>query len=161
LLYLLDANVLIRAHEDYYGIDRVPQFWEWLLAHANAGQVKMPFEIYQEIAIYEGPLSTWITVAATKDALVLDEEVNQDLVEKVLNDGYAPDLNDSEIEEVGQDPFLVAYALAAADRIVVTKEVSKPSKLRAKRKIPDVCNSLGVKWMNDFDFYKALNFKTK
>ena len=47
----------------------------------------MPFEIHQEIAISEGPLSSWITVAATKKTLVLDEEVDQDLVERVLNDG--------------------------------------------------------------------------
>lgn len=31
MLYLLDANVLIRAHSDYYPIDRIPQFWEWLI----------------------------------------------------------------------------------------------------------------------------------
>ncbi len=27
-LYLVDANVLIRAHEDYYPLDRIPQFWD-------------------------------------------------------------------------------------------------------------------------------------
>ena len=56
MLYLLDANVLIRAHEDYYGINQVPQFWEWLLEVATTGHVKMPFEIYQEIAVSSGPL---------------------------------------------------------------------------------------------------------
>lgn len=30
MLCLLDANVLIGAHNDYYPIDRMPQFWEWL-----------------------------------------------------------------------------------------------------------------------------------
>lgn len=160
MLYLLDANVLIRAHEDYYGIDRVPQFWDWLLHIAKADQVKMPFEIHQEIAISNGPLCSWITLASTKKVLVLDEEVDQDLVEKVLDKGYGPNLNDSELEKVGQDPFLVAYALAEADRVVVTKEVSRPSKQRANRKVPDVCSDLGVPWMKDFDFYKALNFKT-
>ena len=30
-LYLLDANVLIRAHEDYYPVDRIPPFWTWLI----------------------------------------------------------------------------------------------------------------------------------
>jgi hypothetical protein len=161
LLYLLDANVLIRAHEDYYGIDQVPQFWDWLLEVAKADQVKMPFEIYQEIAISNGPLCSWITVAATKKALILDEEVDQDLVERVLNDGHGSNLNDSDLEKVGQDPFLVDYALAVAGRVVVTKEVSRPSKQRANRKVPDVCSDLGVTWMKDFDFYKALNFRTK
>ncbi len=161
MLYLLDANVLIRAHEDYYGIDQVPQFWDWLLEIAKVDQIKMPFEIYQEIAVSNGPLRSWITVAETKKALVLDEEVNQDLVEKVLNKGYGSNLTDSDLEKIGQDPFLVAYALATADRVVVTKEVSRPSKQRANRKVPDVCNDLGITWMKDFDLYKALNFNTK
>ena len=51
MLYLLDANVLIRAHGDYYPIDRVPPFWNWLIAEGEAGHVKIPFEIYDEIAI--------------------------------------------------------------------------------------------------------------
>ena len=77
-------------------------------------------------------------MAAKKKILVLDEEVDQDLVERVLNEGYGPNLNDGELEKVGQDPFLVAYALAVADRVVVTKEVSRPSMQWANRKVPDV-----------------------
>jgi hypothetical protein len=49
LLYLLDANVLIRAHEDYYGLEQVPQFWDWLREVAVADIVKMPYEIHEEI----------------------------------------------------------------------------------------------------------------
>ena len=56
--------------------------------------------------------------------------------------GYAPDLNDSEIEEIGQDPFPIGYALADAGNFtVVTKEVSAPSKQRANRRVPDVCKT--------------------
>lgn len=160
MLYLLDANVLIRAHEDYYGIEQVPQFWDWLKASAEKGIVKMPFEIHDEIAVSTGRLKDWITTADVASALILDEQPDQALVNRVLIQGYAPDLSDSEIETVGRDPFLVAYALARPDRIVVTKEVSKPSKLRSNRRLPDVCASLGVKWTKDFDFYKAAGFRT-
>lgn len=48
-LYLLDANVLIRAHADYYPIDRIKPFWEWLLGQADTARVKMPREIYDEV----------------------------------------------------------------------------------------------------------------
>jgi len=160
LLYLLDANVLIRAHEDYYPIDRIPQFWDWLHQNATAGNVKIPFEIYNEIAISSGPLGDWIRSPPIKDDIVLDESVDPTLVQQVL-DGYAPDLSDSELEEIGQDPFLIAYALANTPlRSVVTKEVSRPSKRRANRKVPDVCDDLGVRWMTDFEFFRVLNFHT-
>jgi hypothetical protein len=161
VLYLLDANVLIQAHEDYYPIDRVPQFWDWIISIAEAGTAKMPFEIHGEIAIAEGPLKEWICIDEVKKKLILDEEADQDTVEKVLSEGYGPNLTDGELEKIGQDAFLIAYALAVADRTVVTKEISKPKAQRGNRKIPDVCDHFKVKWMRDFDFYKVLKFTTK
>lgn len=161
MLYLLDANVLIRAHEDYYGIDQVPQFWDWLIDRAAAGVVKMPFEIHNEIAVSNGPLKDWITQEDVEDVLVLDEEVDRAVFNYVLATGYAPDLNDSELEKIGQDPFLAAYAKMAPGRMVVTKEVSKPSKVRGNRKVPDVCTSVGVPWTTDFIFFKVAGFNTK
>lgn len=159
MLYLLDANVLIRAHEDYYGIEQVPPFWQWLQETAEAGLVKMPFEIHDEIAVSTGPLKDWITQPDVKAALLLDEEADQGLLNQVVQRGYAPDLTDSEMEKIGRDPFLVAYGLAGPERVVVTKEVSKPSKLRANKKLPDVCNTFTVPWMTDFAFFKAAGFR--
>ncbi len=161
MLYLLDANVLIRAHADYYGIDQVPQFWEWLLKTAAIGHVKMPFEIHQEIAISSDPLGKWISETEVKNVLILDEEADQDVVNHVLEQGYGKNLTDSDLEKIGQDPFLIAYGLQQKDRIVVTKEVSAPSRTRANRKIPDVCHDLGVGWLKDFDFFKIAGFKAK
>ena len=56
VLFLIDANVLIRAHEDYYPIDRVPQFWQWLEQEARANRIKIPLEIFSEIADSKGSL---------------------------------------------------------------------------------------------------------
>ena len=56
MLYLLDANTLIDAEAFYYGFDQVPQFWTWLQGECDAGRVKMPFEIWQEIRGARGPL---------------------------------------------------------------------------------------------------------
>ena len=160
MLYLIDANALIRAHEDYYPLDRVPQFWTWLEREALAGRIKMPLEIHNEIAISRGPLRDWICERHIRQALVLDEEANAELVDRVLTEGYGEDLTDSDLEKIGEDAFLIAYALAEEDRVVVTKETSKPSKQRANRKVPDVCNTLQVKWMTDFDLYRVLAFTT-
>jgi hypothetical protein len=49
MLYLLDANVLITAHNQYYPVEGVPQFWIWLAQMGNAGLVKMPLENYEEV----------------------------------------------------------------------------------------------------------------
>lgn len=165
MLYLLDASVLITAHHHYYPVDGVPEYWEWLTFMGQQGSVKLPFEIFDEIK--EGPdgekdlLFAWLQDAATKDALLLPDNVDVALVQEVISDGYAPDLTDDEVEYMGRDPFLIAHALAAADRCVVTAEISKPTLQRHKRKIPDVCNTFGQLWHDPFKFNRALGFRTK
>jgi hypothetical protein len=166
MLYLLDANTLITANNTYYAIDSVPEFWEWLQHQAEQGQAKMPLEIFEEVK--DGPKGTkdllfgWIQAAPVKKALVLSESVDAALVQAVITKGYAADLTDTETEQLGRDPFLVAYALAdPKNRVVVTAEVSKPSKTRQRRKVPDVCDTMGVQWCDPFEFNKALKFSTK
>ncbi|MCJ8354597.1 DUF4411 family protein [Novacetimonas hansenii] len=160
-LYLLDANVLIRAHGDYYPIDRIPQFWEWLLEMGNQNSVKIPQEIYNEVTPSNGPLAEWLKRADVKEALVLKESPDRATVQRVLALGYAADLDDVEMEQIGRDPFLIAAAMVKPDRIVVTKEGSKPSATRSRRKIPDICKTFGVTCINDFILYRELNFSIK
>lgn len=163
MLYLLDANVLITAQQTYYARDQIPEFWDWLLDQAQNNHVKLPYEILHEITAGQkddDPLLEWINHENHKQILCLDEEVDGGLVNRVVRQGYAPDLTDDEIEQLGRDPFLIAYALTSTDRCVVTVEVSKPSKQRQNRHIPDVCKTLSVKCCNTFEFTRALGFKT-
>jgi hypothetical protein len=160
-LHLLDANALIDAHQDYYPIDRIPGFWTWLVEMGTTGAIKIPAEIYDEVAPFRGMLPEWLRQDDVRAALVLQETANMTLVRRVLDIGYAPDLDDVELEEIGKDPFLVAAALSGSGRFVVTREVSKRTQTRAKRKIPDVCEALGVPSMTDFALYRKLAFSLK
>jgi hypothetical protein len=161
LLHLLDANVLITANRLYYPLARVPEFWDWLVHMGVGDQIKMPLEMVEEITGSADNLADWLSDITNLDALLLDEEADVSLVQRVTNEGYAPDLNDVEIEKIGRDPFLIAAALRnPAERLVITTEVSKPAAQRANRKIPDVCNHLGVKWMDSFGLIQVLNFST-
>ncbi len=146
--YLMDANVLIRANADYYPIERFGPFWDWLLTMAEGGQVKMPREIYNEVAGSADLLGQWLA-----------EATDGALVNHVITSGYAPDLDDIELEMIGCDPFLVAAALNGTRRVVVTREVSKSSKRRANRKVPDVCSSLGLSSIDDFELWRRLDFR--
>ena len=84
------------------------------------------------------------------------------LMARVIEQGYAKDLNDEEIETIGQDAFLIAYALAdVQQRRVVTTETSRPRRKRANRHIPDVCRDLGIRCYNTFEFLRALDFTTR
>jgi len=158
---LLDANVLIDANRDYYPIERVPEFWEWLENTGRNGNAKTPLEVYEEIGDGSDALANWARRDSIKTALLLQEEVDVSLVSHVIDHGYAADLTDDEVEKIGRDPFLIAYALKdSKNRYVVTTEVSKPSRRRANRHLPDVCKDLTVGCCNTFQFVRALDFST-
>jgi hypothetical protein len=161
VLYLLDADALIRADSTYYPLKRFPIFWTWLIYSSNRGQIKLPQEQYDEVVVGRGELVEWLRVKENKESLLLPGAVDGDFVTKATHEGYAPDLTEAELVTVGQDPFLVAYALVAIkDRTIVSFENSAPSKQRANRKLPDVCNGFGVKCMTLFELIRELDFTT-
>ena len=158
-MYLLDAKTLIRANADFYALDRIPQFWEWLIEKGSSGDIKIPPEIQAEIADDKDQLTQWIKDSNVKDVLILDDILPLYFVQKILDIGYAPNLNETEIEKIGRDVFLVAYAyFSNKKRTVETCEVSTPSRKRGNTKIADACNMLGVKWTTDFEMYQLFNF---
>ncbi len=160
LLYLLDANVLIDAKRDYYPIHRVPQFWDWLVYMGEQSRVKVPQEVYEKVTDAQNDdLADWLK--DNKEALLLLEDVDPELVNNVIERGYANDLTDDEIEQLNEDPFLIAYALVATtQRCIVTTERSRPSRTRANRHIPDVCRDLQVRCLGTFQLIDELDFRT-
>ena len=109
MLYLLDANVLIDANRDYYPIERVPEFWDWLVEMGESYRVKIPVEIYEEVVLppprpdRPDPLVDWLR--GHRDDLVLNEPVSMELIARATEEGYADNLTDQEIEKIGCDPF--------------------------------------------------------
>lgn len=158
MLYLLDANILITAKNLYYEFGRVDQYWEWLAFQAELGNAKIPLEIYEEITTGKDELAAW--AKDNKAQLIFEEDVKIPLVQQVITQGYAPDLTDIEIEGTGRDPFLIAYALADINnRMVVTGEV-RSKKKRQNRSLPSVCDDLGVKCCDQWQFGRSLDFRT-
>ena len=160
MLYILDANVLIDANRDYYPIDRIPEFWEWLIRMSEAGTVKIPREIYEEVTYGTDIVAQWVTENA--GALPLEEETSPLLVMRVTEQGYADDLTDVEIEKLRGDPFLISYALDDVNtRTVVSNEISRPTRQRANRHVPNVCQIFGIRCINAFALIRELDFRTR
>lgn len=167
MLYLLDANTLIDAKRDYYPIDRVPEFWEWIVYHGSQGNIKIPIEMYEEFSDTKDKdgkkdeLATWAEQPEVKDALLFAEEAEQDLVARITYGGYVANPTDDELVKIGRDPFLLSYALKDTEnRCIVTTEASKPSRQGANRHIPDVCKAFNIKCINSFQLIKLLDFST-
>ena len=158
MLYLLDADTLITGERDAYPLGAFRPLWDWLVEEGEAGRIKIPREQYDEIIVGRGDLVDWLKTEEAKHALILDEDADVALVGRVIQEGYGG-LDETSLEAVGRDPFLVAYALTAAgQRTVVTFEVSKPSRIGKNRKLPDVCADLGVPSCRLFDMVRILGF---
>ena len=65
----------------------------------------MPTEIVEEICGGTDDLAEWISDHENKVALELEEEADVALLRRVIEGGYAIDLDDKEIEIVGRDPL--------------------------------------------------------
>jgi len=162
LIYLLDANTLITAKNSYYPINRIPEYWDWLIHCGQNGTVKVVTEIYDELR--DGgtdELSLWAEQQQVRDALLLQESADQTLVSQVVYGGYLSNPTENDMVRMGQDPFLISYALKDPEnRCIVTSEVSKPSRKGANRHIPDVCNALGVQCIDGHHLIIELDFST-
>ncbi len=171
--YLLDANVLITAHDDYYPIDRIPQFWEWIIYHAKQGQIKVPFEMIAEVkagqpkrdaANQDDELFRWLRQNNHEKDLLLNASADYLAVNRVFKYGYElPQPSLDELNKVRKDPLLIAYALARQGTTIVTLEAKQENATdamkRHKRKIPFVCRKLGIRCIDTFDLIRELDFR--
>ncbi len=167
MLYLLDTNALIEAKNLYYPIDRVPHFWAWVVDHARTGRIKLPTKVIEEIlrGRKEDELLTW--VKNNRPMLDLGEEIDEQEWSLTLTKGYGfttISVAEEKLVEHRADPFLIAHALSDANsRCVVTLERAKaePNNLPnpINRKIPTVCDLLGLKHMDTFELIRELDFR--
>ena len=62
--------------------------------------------------------------------------------------------------KVGRDfRYQLACCLRGVGRVVVTREASSPKKQRANHKLPDVCMTMGVLWIDDVELWRQLDFR--
>ncbi|MCY4062695.1 MAG: DUF4411 family protein [Chloroflexi bacterium] len=172
MLYLLDTSVLIDAKNKYYPLDRIQQFWNWLVHQARAGNVKLPPQVIGEIlgpdSSDEEPLDVlaeWVIYNRT--TLEWTDELSLELLTRTYSQGYESvpeDLTTVDPLSEPADPFLIAYALESPEnRRVVTMEnlqsVGMTLPKPANRRIPLVCGLLGVQCINTFALIRELDFR--
>ncbi len=162
MVYVIDANVLIDANRDYYPRERVPEFWNWLLELCRIGDALVPKEIYDEVVPpghKDDDLIEWMK--KNRADIVLAESALPSTVDRVIRDRYRLNATSTDLEAMGSDPALIAYALGhSPSRAVVTTERPKPGLTGRNRKVPDVCRDIGVECVHTYEFIRRLDFRT-
>jgi len=152
MAYLLDANIFIQAKNLYYGLDFCPAFWDWLIAHNEAGQVFSIEKVGDEIMAGGDDLATWALDRAASFFLKPDAAMLPALGRVsawATGQNYDPAAVNTFLQIA--DYYLVAYALAHG-YTVVTHEIASTS--TKKIKIPDACIGLGIKCMTPFEMLR-------
>jgi hypothetical protein len=146
--YYLDANVLIQAWNFYYSPKFCPSYWDVLNELGSAGRIFVPREVYEEITRTDDELCQWLKQSSIEIKDV-DEKVIQCLQAIWATNPIHKTLVDNVKGRSLADPWVIAHAMREG-ATVVTKE-EKVTALNAIRiKIPNVCENMGVGWMNDF-----------
>ncbi|WP_375276481.1 DUF4411 family protein [Alteromonas australica] len=155
--YLLDSNTFIEAYGRYYGMSICPAYWSWLVRAHEAGQILSINLVKQELEKGGDDLASWVV---DNQNIFIGEErlaIQQAFQGVAHHISTLTQMNPGTHEEFlsGADPWLIATAIAT-NSTVVTQEVLKPSNIKRKIHIPNVCESLGVPYMNTFEMLHKL-----
>jgi predicted nucleic acid-binding protein len=157
--YCLDANVLIQAWQKYYNPKFCPDYWDILIEIGKQDKIFIPELVYEEITRTEDDLSRWVK-ASKIPIKKISEPVTICLQKIYAVNPVHKNLVDNITGRSLADPWVIAHSLHE-NATVVTKE-EKITALNSKRiRIPNVCDNMGVRWMNDFQFIDELGIKFK
>jgi hypothetical protein len=160
--YILDANVFIEAHKHYYAFDVAPGFWKHIMQYAEKGNVFSIDRVHDELKLGKDELLDWVgkyfigAFISTNEVEVI--EAYREIM-KWVNDQkqFAASAKAEFAGASAADGWLVACAKAKG-YVVVTLE--KPVVIESSKiKIPNICESFGVPYINTFDMLRRLGVR--
>ena len=152
--YCLDANVLINAWNKYYSPKFCPDYWDILNELGERNHVFLPQMVFEEIDRTEDDLSKWLN-ASKIPVRPISEPVTQRLKQVYSAHPLHVSLVDNTKNRSLADPWLIAHAIHE-DACVVTKEEKVTAVNSSRIKIPNVCDNMKVRWINDFMLIEEL-----
>jgi hypothetical protein len=152
--YCLDANVLIQGWQKYYAPRFCPDYWNVLNDLGKENRIFIPEWVFEEIVRTEDELSRWL-----KQSNIPVYKVDEDVI-LCLRRVYDADpshvlLVDNTKQRSIADPWVIAHAINEGACVVTKEEKVTASTKRVK--IPNVCDNMNVRWINDFQLIEELN----
>jgi len=158
--YLIDANVFITAHRQFYPFDVVPSFWEQLVERASE-KILIIKQVQDELFKGKDILTEWYQVECSKfTVLNIPDNSVIEAYSKIINS-----INENQrYKQTAKDEFasiadswLCAYGLAFNIPIVTLETFQ--ANTRKIIKIPNVCEEFGIKYINLIQFMREVNIR--
>jgi predicted nucleic acid-binding protein len=154
--YCLDSNVLIQAWNSYYSPVICPDYWSVLNNLGKDRKILLPHMVFEEISRTDDDLLAWLK-ASEIPRLPQDERVVQCWKDILAKDPLHQHLVDNIKQRSLADPWVIAHAMNEGASVVTKENIETARTNRIK--IPNVCESMGVRWVNDFEFIRELNIR--
>lgn len=149
-VYIIDACALIDAAKHYMLNKKTfSSIWEKLEDLIREGVLISSIEVKDEVK--DEDIATWLSRNSNM-FIPLTEEVQKETI-KILRD-YPRLIKLTSKGNSNADPFLLATAILY-NAIIVTNETPAGENATV-RKIPDVCKSLDIGWMNLNEFISSI-----
>jgi len=163
--YILDADVLITAKNQYYAFDLCPGFWSSLIHFHGEGYINSIDKVKNELLMGTDTdnLVQWVKRHVPSGFFIDTDngDVAAAYTDVMLWVQRHPNYFDYAKAKfaTGADGWLVAYAMVHGV-VVVTNEQPRPE---AKReiKLPDVCNQFGVVFKDVYFVLRNLKISYK
>ncbi|HEX41070.1 MAG TPA: DUF4411 family protein [Phycisphaerales bacterium] len=155
--YCLDTNIFIEAWSKYYHMDFCSDYWRCLDEYAQQGIIFAPEEVKLEIDRIDDNLREWLSPREHFFRPITDDV--QECLAKVFEEERHHRLVDSIRGRSKADPWVIAHALAESAVVVTKEEYAPPNSPRVK--IPNVCEALGVDWIDDYGLIRRLGLTFK
>lgn len=153
--YCLDANVLIEAWNKYYSPKFIPSYWDTLDQLGKQGRIFLPQMVFEEITRSDDKLLKWL-----KTSNIAIRPITEPVIRCLKDIFDANPLHEHLVDSVKQrslaDPWVIAHAIHEK-ACVVTKETKNTASNSSRIRIPNVCDNMKVRWINDFQFIEEIN----
>lgn len=155
--YCLDANVLIQAWQKYYSPKLCPDYWSVLDQLGKEDRIFLPQMVYEEITKTDDELAKWL-----KKSNILEYKIDGPVTEALKSIYAANSAHQNLVDNTKgrslADPWVIAHAIKEK-ATVVTKEEKITALNTTKIKIPNVCDNMGVRWINDYQLADEMNIR--
>jgi hypothetical protein len=148
--YCVDTSFLLDAWRRKYPPDHFPPFWEYLNSLISNGDMKAPEEVFYDLEKKDDEVLAWAKDQKKALFVPIDYETQQEVSAILARFEF---LVNQRTGRSSSDPWVIALAKLNSST-VITNEGLSTNQNPQKPKIPDVCVSLSIRYIDTLKFIK-------
>ena len=152
--YSIDTSAILDGWIRYYPPDVFPVAWRMVEELIDSGVLIAAEEVLVDLQKKDDDVYKW--ARRHQSMFVPVDEAIQIAVKEILASHRR--LVDTRRNRSGADPFVIALAKINGCAVITGE---KPSNSTDRPNIPDVCNAMGIRWLNMLELFREQGWSFK